>query len=723
MELSQAQLLSQLQATVEPLKRENARLTQENRKLHAELIASTERHKDDLEKQRVAIKKLDAENATLRLLNTQHSDQSRRLEQENQQMRLRLQSLTGADGAILNPSSQPAQPRVSDSQIPRPESSILAPKPDPFAPQVLTSNLEVQRHIEQMQYKIDLLTRELSQHRPDVQSLKAQAAAAVHKQRLIEQQSEEISQLKEVIVQLGDTHDALQEKLKVANQERMRRDAEALQARLEEDHDLEDAKRSIADLRQKFDGERLRWQEDITVLQIDLQRARDELAMTNDEVNVLRQSVAEQVAARDRLQDHLEQERKTGDALRRQIQRDADASAAQGVEQASQKQRIIEQQASEIQELKSTITHVSNMRDTLQEKLHVATQERMRRDAEAAQSRHEGSRDIDEAKRAVSDLRIKFESERVKWQSEADAIQLDLQRAREDASFEKAEVARLRLALNEQSANSDRLEGLLDQARHESDALRKQMKRDSDMVAADIASVRLQLKAESSEKATLKQLLANARDEATSELARLQAAVEDIDTARDELQRELDRKDEQIDTMRAKVAESSQLLGSSGVRTDQLQRAYETVQQHLASRDREVASLKNQVRDLQEGTARLQAEVKLRQEELVAVTADLTNMARENQEVNRELAEAQDLQRIAAVETERMRERVMAAEARATLTAQEKSDVLESFRSQSGEAARMQHAVANLEAERSDLRYVHSGCQLNVFVVFSYPAL
>lgn len=324
-------------------------------------------------------------------------------------------------------------------------------------------------------------------------------------------------------------------------------------------------------------------------------------------------------------------------------------------------------------------------RDTLRERLQIATESHLAERAKLEQT----VEDLETALNAA-ELNRKTAEERLRM-SEA---YLDDQDARVKNSVEETAAARDEASQHRATASQMRM--LADQAeRALKDAQAQLARKDVNLRATDEHTRELedQLSA-----------LRRASQSDREEITRLRSAIAKLDQEKDDLQNAVDEKTEQevkkMETMTSKERIISDLRNTIA----EMEAVLGQLKDGLSSKDREVVSLRRQLdstcEELTEaGRGR---EVALRENR--RLQEDLATMTRENQSVNQDLEEAlQERERVKEQAQEYIME-VKRCEELLSSKERERGDILDQYRSLSQEAERFETQTHHLESEGSNLK-------------------
>ncbi|CAH1777332.1 unnamed protein product [Owenia fusiformis] len=331
------------------------------------------------------------------------------------------------------------------------------------------------------------------------------------------------------------------------------------------------------------------------------------------------------------------------------------------------------------------LRRMTTERDTLREKLKIATESHLSDRARLEQKIEDLERTIQAVEAERNDLSIRIAALKDKGDRMEDHIKeqvITLGETQDDASQQKAAATQMRL-LAEQAETS-----LMDNRR-------QLIAKEGDLRAVEERAAQLEVR--------VAELMRHGKVK-DDEIVTLRGTISALDREKDALQIAVDDKAERNVDLEDTVLERDKLLSDFKINTSDLEAQINHLQETIGNKEREIRSLRRQLDSSTEELTETSRGRDVAVRENRRLQDDLGTMTRENQNLNADLddvinereelkAQVQDYM----IEVKRVEELLAAKE-------QERSDLLEQYRLLTSEAETYQTQSHQLESEGSNLR-------------------
>ena len=416
----------------------------------------------------------------------------------------------------------------------------------------------------------------------------------------------------------------------------------------------------------------------------EVRKERDELQSLLDKferhMSEIQANVKVLTTERDNMSGLYEETKEELTRLRREVVRSPKSPKTSLAAQAVLR-RVENERDDAISELRKLTTE----RDTLRERLKIATETQLAERARLEQK----VEDLDEALRGrvsdQEDLEIQLNA----TQRQVDTLEIQVKN-------KAIELARTQEEANQNRVNATQMKLLADQAeRSLEDHQVRLARKEADLRNNEEKVIQLEVQVNDLQRSYQNNL---------EDMSKLRSTVGALDQEKDHLQSHVDDKAERIVDMSNRIAMKERTIGELEAAVSDLQTSLGRSNDAQGGKDLEINSLRRQADGMSEELTEVGRgrEVALRENR--RIQDDLATMTRENQSINQDLQFAID-------EKEHLKEQVQDyilkvnnAEEILRAKDQERSDLLEQYRTLSQEAERYETHNHQLESEGSNLR-------------------
>ncbi|XP_059845220.1 centrosomal protein of 135 kDa isoform X2 [Hypanus sabinus] len=720
-------------SVLEPYRTENARLVQENNKLHQELLRLKEESDQQIKDLKYSIRKLEHDTADLKFLNNQYVHKVRSLEKESKAKTEKILHLQekNLQAVVQTPGGKKRnipfrRQRMQIDQAVPPSGIASAPQiqtEDPYHLDLLNvaddrimglqdtvNNLKAeldksdremrkfQRQVEARDEEIERLNRTLEGGRPhDVISLEAKSKS---NERLIahlnlqveylqrtncdlEKQMKELlekkSEATNEVVNLSTKNEHLCNELNEIDHlaQQLQRDKEiALEIA---DKEIQEAKDEIKKQHQELEGfeetiARLTRSGSLSSELLQVIRERDELQSVLDKFEQhmaeIQSNVKVLTAERDKLLMIHEQNQDELNKLKKEM-----------LISPICKMRIEEEKVEAKAELKRITAERDDLRERMKGILETSdfnTQQMEQQILQLGNKVYELDNECFSFKKKVASQMedIAALEEKNKLQSQK------LLQTSDDTSYLKAELNSVRL-------QNEHLEKSLTDAQHRLSMKTKELQAFQDRVARHEERL-----GEFSRQTTAQR----------EEVSALKSTVSALDQEKDCLQEAVDDKTEKIATLEDNLANREKALTNMKITVTELESALDLLNNTLSNRDREINSLRRQLDSTRKELEQVEQSRDNAFKENRCLQDDLAQMTRENQAISSELEQALHEKDDFKSRVHNYINEVARIESLMVAKEQELHHMLEQFRLATNQAENWEHKAHQAEGESSSIR-------------------
>ncbi|XP_006816961.1 centrosomal protein of 135 kDa [Saccoglossus kowalevskii] len=415
-----------------------------------------------------------------------------------------------------------------------------------------------------------------------------------------------------------------------------------------------------------------------------LKRERDELQVLLDKferhMSEIQSNVKVLTADRDKTNMLYEQANDELQRFRREVMKSPKSPRASLAAQS-----ILRRIEHERDETLADLRRMTTERDSLRERLKIATETQLRDRARIEQRLEDLENAVRNTEQERSELQSRVTSMREMIATLEDQIksqQLKISEANEDCAQHRATATQMRL-LAEQAERS--LE----------DHQRRLNKKSGELQASQELSDRLEKKLGE---------VSDSNSANRGEIAQLRGTIASLDREKDILQVTVDEKTEKIVALETELLDREAMVNEMRMSLSDLDGKLGQYSDEVTSKEREVRSLRRQLDGLHEeltetGRGR---EVALRENR--RQQDDLSTMTRENQTLNQELEEAIRDRETLKVQIQDYISEVSRIEELLAAKEQENRDLLDNYRQATSEAERWESEATHREGEASSVR-------------------
>ncbi|GAB1601649.1 centrosomal protein of 135 kDa-like [Argonauta hians] len=419
----------------------------------------------------------------------------------------------------------------------------------------------------------------------------------------------------------------------------------------------------------------------------ELQKTREErdkmkemLEKFERHMNDVRANVKVLSKERDNLKDMYDGAKEELQKLRREILRSPKSPKSSLAAQA-----VLRQVENERDNVSADLQRITTERDSLQERLRISTDSSLSERAHLEQKIEDLSCQLslseverDELQVRVNNLKDDVQSleERIKNQA------VQFHESQEDVSKQRMSATQMRL-LAEESERS--LSDIQRRLKHREDDLRTQ--------SAKMNNLEEQL-----------QEYEKISHQNHNEISQLQSTINALDREKDSLQMTVDEKTERLASFREELLLKDRNISDLKVQVSQLESQLEHVNSSLALKEREIKSMKRQLEKTSEGFSESHRSREALLRENKRFQDDLALMTSENQIVNKDLRDCLEEKDSLKKQIQNYMLEVQRVGDLLSSKEQERTDLLDQYRTLSAEAEQYQSTNHQLETEGSNLR-------------------
>lgn len=348
-------------------------------------------------------------------------------------------------------------------------------------------------------------------------------------------------------------------------------------------------------------------------------------------------------------------------------------------------QAVLRRVENERDDAVSELRRMTTERDSLRERLKIATETSLSEKAKLEQRSEDLEGALTQAENERGELIVRVNSLKEDVRSLEEQIKdmaNRLTETQDDNSQNKSKATQMRMLAEETERSLE-------------DTQKRLARRESELAAQEERCARLEERI-----AELQRTLAHSTDE-NSDIRR---TVSQLDREKDNLQINVDEKTEKIANLNEEVLLKEKFISDLKVRISELEAQLGHANDNINMKERELKSLKRQLdstsEDLNENSRG--KEVALRENR--RLQDDLSVMTRENQKINQELQEALEDKEGLKQQVQQYILEVRNIEDLLSSKEKERSDLLDQYRALSSEAEQYQTATHQLESEGSNMR-------------------
>ncbi|XP_060554868.1 centrosomal protein of 135 kDa-like isoform X3 [Ruditapes philippinarum] len=415
-----------------------------------------------------------------------------------------------------------------------------------------------------------------------------------------------------------------------------------------------------------------------------LRRERDEMRQLLDKFErhmaEIQANVKVLTGERDKLNKMYEETKDELHKVRRELVRSPKSPKTSLAAQA-----VLRRVENERDDAVSELRRMTTERDSLRERLKIATEISLSEKAKLEQRGEDLESALTQAENERGELIVRVNSLKEDVRSLEEQIKdmaSRLTETQDDNSQNKSKATQMKMLAEETERSLE-------------DTQKRLARRESELAAQEERCARLEDRI-----AELQRTLSHSTDE-NSDIRR---TVSQLDREKDNLQISVDEKTEKIANLNEEVLLKEKLISDLKVRISEIDAQLGHANDNINMKDRELKSLKRQLDstsdDLNENSRG--KEVAMRENR--RLQDDLAVMTRENQKINQELQEALEDKEGLKQQVQQYILEVRSIEDVLASKEKERSDLLDQYRALSSEAEQYQTATHQLESEGSNMR-------------------
>lgn len=397
-------------------------------------------------------------------------------------------------------------------------------------------------------------------------------------------------------------------------------------------------------------------------------------------MNEVRANVKVLTKERDNLSDLYEESKAELQKVRREMVRSPKSPKTSLAAQA-----ILSQVENERDDATAELQRVTTERDSLRERLKLSTETSLSERAHFEQKVEDLDSQLKMATVERNELQMRVKNlkddinnleERIKTQA------LQVQEAREDASKQRMTSTQMRLLAEEAERSMTEMQ-------------RRLNAREEDILSANQKTSHLEEKVQEVQKIS---------NQNSNEVHQLRSTITAMDREKDSLQMTIDDKTEQLAALNEEIRNKERIFSDLKAQVSQLEAQLDHVNSNLTLKEREIKSVKRQLDSATEDLSEASRAKEMALRENKHLQEDLTVMTSENQNLNHDLQEALEEKEILKKQVQSYILEIQRVEDLLAAKEQERTDLLDQYRTLSAEAEHYQNSNHQLESEGSNLR-------------------
>ncbi|XP_052276552.1 centrosomal protein of 135 kDa-like isoform X1 [Dreissena polymorpha] len=348
-------------------------------------------------------------------------------------------------------------------------------------------------------------------------------------------------------------------------------------------------------------------------------------------------------------------------------------------------QAVLRRVENERDDAVSELRRISTERDSLRERLKIATEVSLTEKAKLEQRCEDLESGLQQAENERGELIVRVNALKDDVRGLEEQIKDmagRLSEAQDSSSQNKSKATQMKMLAEETERGLE-------------DTQKRLARRESELGAQEERCARLEERI-----AELQRGMARSSDENSG----LRGTVSQLDREKDNLQISVDEKTEKIANLNEEVLLKEKLISDLKVRISELEAQYGHANDNINMKDRELKSLRRQLDSTSEDLNENSRGKEVAMRENRRLQDDLAVMTRENQKLNQELQEALEDKEGLKQQVQEYILEVRRIEDVLSGKEKERSDLLDQYRALSSEAEQYQTATHQLESEGSNMR-------------------